>query len=442
MEKTDFTEMDITRALRIIALPSIIGMFFGTLYNIVDIFWVGRLGYEQIAAVALFGIFFEFVIVFNEVVGVGSIALIARHYGAKNYERVNEVVKQTLFLKLIIAFVFCLIGTTLVKYILIAFGAQGDVIFYGISYGRVMSVGFIFMLSSFTLFTAMRGVGDAKTPMKIMLVSNVLNIILDPVFIFWLGLGVTGAALASVFSQMMAFTVGMYLLTQGKHVVEIDTKIKFDFQTMKTILFVGFPSGIEAFTRNITNMVAIKIIAGFGMAVLAGVEIFLRLMGLVWMPLFGLHLACGTLVGHNLGAKKPQQAEKTALKSGYIGTVVMTAVAIAFFMFSLQLVFLFNRTDAVVQAGESAFKIISPFFIFLGFSIPLSGAFYGSGDTKPPMMITLVNSFLFQIPMMLLMSEFFKVRGVFLVYGLGMLVGFVMMLIWFFRGKWKERELE
>ena len=442
MERTDFTEMDITKAIRHIALPSIFGMFFGTLYNIVDIFWVGRLGYQQIAAVALFGIFFEFAIVFNETVGVGSMALIARHYGAKNYERVNEVVKQTLFLKLAIAFIFCCTGIILIEHILIALGAQGDVISYGASYGMIMSVGFIFMFSSFTLFTAMRGVGDARTPMKIMIVSNIMNMILDPILIFGVGLGVAGAALASVFSQVIAFGAGLYVITTGRHIVEIDTSIRFDLTTMRTILFVGFPSGVDALIRNITSMVAIRIISGFGMAVLAGVEIFLRLNGLVWMPLMGLNLACSTLVGHNLGAQKPEQAEKTAIKSGYMGALIMVAVAILFFVFGRELVSLFNNTEDVVQAGEAAFKIISPFLVFIGFYIPLSGAFYGSGDTKPPMVITFVTSFGFQIPFMIFMSKAVGVNGVFLVYGMNMLVALFILLVWFYRGKWKQKRLE
>ncbi len=442
MERTDFTEMDITQAIKHIALPSILGMFFGTLYNIVDIFWVGRLGYQQIAAVALFGIYFEFVIVFNEVVGVGSMAMIARHYGAKSYEKVNEVVKQTLFLKLFIAFVFCFTGLFFVRYIIVAFGGRDEVIDYGISYGRIMSIGFIFMLSGYTMFTAMRGVGDARTPMKIMAVSNLLNMILDPIFIFTFNLGVAGAAVATVLSQMLSFSIGIYLITTGRHIVRIDTKIHFDFHAMRTILAVGLPSGVEAFVRNITGMVLIKIISGFGMAILAGVEICLRLMGLVWMPLLGLNLACSTLVGHNLGAKKPEKAEKTALKSGYIGAAIMVGIAAGFFLFSRELVSLFNRTEGVVQAGEAAFKIISPFLVFLGFHLPLSGAFYGSGDTKPPMIITCVTSLLFQIPLTIVMSRLIGVNGVFIMSGLGMLAPFLVLLVWFRRGKWKQKKLE
>jgi putative MATE family efflux protein len=442
MERTDFTEMDISQAIRHIALPSILGMFFGTLYNIVDIFWVGRLGYQQIAAVALFGIFFEFVIVFNEVVGVGSVALIARHYGARNFERVNEVVKQTLFLKLMIAGVFCVTGILLVTPIITALGGSGEVIEYGVAYGRVMSFGFLFMLSGFTLFTAMRGVGDAKTPMKIMIVSNLMNIVLDPIFIFGFDLGVTGAAAASVVSQMVSFAIGLFIITAGNHVVTIDTTIAFDFKIMKTILTIGIPSGAEALMRNISSMVAIRIVSAFGMAVLAGMEIMLRLMGLVWMPLMGLNLACGTLVGHNLGAKKPGQAEKTALKAGYMGAVMMVGIAVLFLVFGTQVVALFNRTEDVVQAGTSAFRIVSPFLVFLGFSMPLSGAFYGSGDTKPPMIITFVTFLLFQIPMMVFMSRILGVTGVFWAYGLSMLVLCGLMVTWFFRGKWKERTLE
>jgi len=442
MEKIDFTEMDTSKALLHIALPSMIGMFFATLYNLVDMFWVGRLGYEQIAAIGLFGIFFEFAIVFNEVVGVGSVALIARHYGAKNYERVNEVVKQTLFLKLFIAFIFCFVGVVFVKDILILLGAEGDVIEYGIVYGRVMSVGFIFMLSGATIFTAMRGVGDARTPMKIMIFSNIINIVLDPVFIFYFGMGVQGAAFASVLAQMISFGIGMWLLTTRRHVVEIDTKIEFDFKTMKNILFIGIPSGFEHLIRNISNMIAIKIIAGFGMTALAGVQICFRLMGVGWMPIFGLVLACGTLVGHNLGAKKPKQAEKTALKAGYLGAMIMIFAGIVFFIFSPNLVSFFNSTEEVVQAGVSFFRIISPFLVFMGFYIPLSGVFFGSGDTKPPMIITFITNLCFQIPMMIFLSQIFGIKGAFLAFGSPMILGSCLMFIWFSRGKWKEKKVE
>ena len=442
MEKIDFTEMDIPKALLHIALPSMIGMFFATLYNLADMFWVGKLGYEQIASIGLFGIFFEFAIVFNEVVGVGSVALIARHYGAKNYGRVNEVVKQTLFLKLFIAFIFCFVGLVFVKDILIILGAEGDVIEYGIVYGRVMSVGFIFMLSGATIFTAMRGVGDARTPMKIMIFSNIINIVLDPVFIFYFGMGVRGAAFASVLAQAMSFGIGLWLITSRRHIVEITTKIEFDFKTMKNILFIGIPSGFEHLIRNISNMIAIRIIAGFGMTALAGVQICIRLMGIGWMPIFGLVLACGTLVGHNLGAKKPKQAEKTALKAGYMGAMIMIFAGIVFFIFSPTLVSFFNSTEEVVQAGVSFFRIISPFLVFMGFYIPLSGVFFGSGDTKPPMIITFITNLCFQIPMMILLSQIFEMKGAFLAYGLPMVLGSCLMFVWFSRGKWKEKKVE
>jgi len=442
MEKIDFTEMDISKALLHIALPSMIGMVFFTLYNLADMFWVGRLGYEQIAAIGLFGIFFEFAIVFNEVVGVGSVALIARHYGAKNYERVNEVVKQTLFLKLFIAFIFCFVGLVFVKDILILLGAEGDVIEYGIVYGRVMSVGFIFMLSGATIFTAMRGVGDARTPMKIMIFSNIINIVLDPVFIFYFGMGVRGAAFASVLAQMISFGIGLWLITSRRHIVEITTKIEFDFKTMKNILFIGLPSGFEHLIRNISHMIAIRIIAGFGMTALAGVQICFRLMGVGWMPIFGLVLACGTLVGHNLGAKKPKRAEKTALKAGYMGAGIMIFAGIVFFIFSPDLVSFFNSTEEVVQAGVSFFRIISPFLVFMGFYIPLSGVFFGSGDTKPPMIITFITNFCFQIPMMIFLSQIFGIKGAFLAFGSPMILGSCLMFIWFSRGKWKEKKVE
>lgn len=442
MEKTDFTEMAITKAIQYIAFPSMVGMVFTALYNVVDMFWVGKLGYEQLAAVAIFGIFFEFAIIFNEVVGTGSMALIARHYGAKNYERVNDVVKQTLFLKFFIALIFCFIGIFLVKSILVVLGAQGDTIVYGIMYGRTMSFGFLFLLTGATLFTAMRGVGDARTPMKIMIVSNVLNMGLDPLFIFGFNLGITGAAAATVLSQMTAVGIGIFLITTGRHIVKIDTAINIDLKTMKTMLSIGIPTGVETFIRNIANMISIRIIAGFGMTVVAGFQIFARLLGFAIIPLFGLVIACSTLVGHNLGAGKPKKAEKTALKSAYMGAISMVMVGAVYFVFSHDLVSFFNSTKDVVQAGVSCFRIISPFLVFAGLYYPLSGAFFGSGDTKPPMVITFLAVFCFQIPVMVAASRILGPDGVFLAFGCSFLVGFCIMVVWFLRGTWKQKTLE
>jgi putative MATE family efflux protein len=442
MEKIDFTEMDITQAIRYIALPSILGMLFRTMYNLVDMFWIGKLGYQQIAAIGLFGIFFEFAIVFNEVVGVGSVALIARHYGAKNYEKVNDVVKQTLFLKLGIAVIFCLIGISFIKYILVGLGAEGDVILYGVRYGRVMSFGFLFMLSSATLFTAMRGVGDARTPMKLMMISSVLNIVLDPIFIFGLNLGVTGAAIASVLSQVFTFVTGLFLITTGRHVVKITIDTAADLKTIKSILTIGLPSGVDMLLRNITNMVTVRIVAGFGMTVLAGFQIFMRMMGVAWMPLFGLTLACSTLVGHNLGAKKLDQAEKTAIKAGYMGVMAMVGIVSVFLLGSHHIVSFFNSTPQVVEAGTSCFRIMSPFLVVFGFYFPLYGAFFGSGDTKPPMVVTFIAHLCFQIPAMLIISQVLGVNGVFLAYGMAFLLAFFLMATWFFRGSWKHTKLE
>jgi len=442
MEKIDFTEMDISRAIRYIAFPLIFATFFETLYNLVDMFWIGRLGYEQIAAVGIFGIFFEFVIIFNDLIGVGSVALIARNYGAKNFKRVNKVVKQTLFLKLFIAVIFCCVGILFIQNILVLLGAQGDTITYGMRYGRIISFGFIFMLSGYSLFTAMRGVGDSRTPMKIMIASNVLNMVLDPVFIFWLGLGIEGAAVATVLSQIVVFAAGIFLVTTKRHIVEIDSKIEFDFHTMKSILTIGIPSGIESFARNITSMITIRIIAGFSMAALAGFHIFFRLSGISWMFIWGLALACESLVGHNLGAGKPRRAEKTALRSGYMGTFITAGFAVMFFIYASHMVSIFNSAEEVIQVGTSCIRIISPFLLFFGFHVPLSGAFFGSGDTKPPMVITIVTSFCFQVPAMVILSHTLGVHGVFLAYGVAMLVGFCITFLWFSRGKWKEKKVE
>jgi Na+-driven multidrug efflux pump len=158
--------------------------------------------------------------------------------------------------------------------------------------------------------------------------------------------------------------------------------------------------------------------------------------------LFGLVLASATLVGHNLGAGKPQQAEKTALKASYMGALTMVVVAVVYFVFSEWLVSFFSDTEEVIKVGSSAFRMISPFMVFAGLYYPLNGAFFGSGDTKPPMVITFLSTFCFQIHVMIIASQVMGENGVFLGFGSAFLVGFCIMIVWFFRGTWKQKKLE
>jgi putative MATE family efflux protein len=293
-----------------------------------------------------------------------------------------------------------------------------------------------------------RGVGDVKTPMYIVLVTVILNAVLDPLFIFGYkiipAMGVSGAAVATILTQGIALFIGLGIFFSGKFGVHLKkSDLKPDYPLMKKIIKLGFPSSLEQSSRAIGFIVMTIIVASFGTVALASYGIGMRVISLVIMPALSLSIVNSTLVGQNFGAGKIDRAKKIIKISGIFGFILLSIIGILFFFFSTQIVSLFISSDPeVVKMGSLFIKIGSLFFGFIGIQMTLSGSFRGAGDTKITMVIA-ISVMIVQLGFAILLSKFTQLgtTGIWISMPIANLFGALISLIIYKQDKWSKKEI-
>ena len=442
----DLTKGPILHAIFSLAGPLMVIAILHTTQSLIDMFWVGRLGAASIAAVAMSATIM--MILFTIIVGVstGTLALVARYVGAKDSKKADAVATQSIYLGVIMATVAVVTGLLFTKRLFLLLGASQEVLEAGIGYLKILLVGGITMFMLFLGNAILQGAGDTVTPMKLMILANIINIILDPVFIFgWGGMprmNTSGAAVATVISQAISSFLVIWMLSNGRSIVHIhlsEWKIKLDL--LKTILKIGLPSSLQMFFRSLMGVVLIGIVASFGTAAVAAYGVGMRLQMVVLMPAFALGGSAATLVGQNLGSGQPGRAKRSAWVATFFDMIVMAFIAVAFFSFAYQFMSVFNKDKNVIALGIQYLRITTPFYIFIAFGIVLNRALAGAGDTFVPMIITLLTLWGFQVPAAILLSRntALGVTGVWWAMGLASLLNGLLILGWFETGRWKKR---
>jgi putative MATE family efflux protein len=303
---------------------------------------------------------------------------------------------------------------------------------------------FILFLGSATL----QGTGDAILPMMVMALANVLNIILDPIFIFGIGvrrMETAGAALATVISQAISCVVILYILFNGHSGVHVRLKeFMFDARTIWGILRIGIPSSLQLFFRTLMGLALMGIVSAFGTYAIAAYGIGMRLQMVTLMPAFALGTSAATLVGQNLGAGKIKQAKKSALIATGIDLGMMLALGILFFIFAPNVVSIFDKTPAVIHIGTNYFRITALFYSFIAFGIVLNRALGGAGDTFVPMLITFVSLWIILIPLAIILSKntSLGLNGVWWSIAISSTVNGILILFWFLTGHWKKGRIK
>jgi len=271
----DLTKGNLISNLFYMSIPTMTGFALQALYDIVDMMWIGRISASAVAGVAVFSAIFWLVEVLNEIIGASSISLISQNYGAKKYMKTARVIEQTITFKSLMAIIASVFLLLFLKPLMMLFSSDSTVLSSGLDYGYWRTFFLPVFFSSYTNYTALRNIGDSKTPMIIMGVSALLNIFLDPVFMFdkvpllnvpGFGMGVSGAAIATVISTCVAFIWGFLLLTKGVGNVKISLKglLTLDKQIDLKLLTIGLPSGIEMLMRNLSHTVLLKFISRYG----------------------------------------------------------------------------------------------------------------------------------------------------------------------------------
>ncbi len=410
------TEGDATKNLIGLAAPTMAGFLVQMAFDLVDIGWIGHISSKAVAGVTIFSTMFMLVNVLNEIIGSSSVSLITQSYGRNDQERTSRCIEQTFTFKAIVAIVAGVLFFVLLKPLLNFFTDDLEVRNAALSYGYIRIFFLPIMFSSYTVNTALRCLGDAKRPMKIMMLVGGLNFILDPIFMFehvpvigipGFGLGVFGAALATVISVTIAFIYGFGLILSGKTNVKIDPRglLKLDFEIDKKLLSIGLPNGMEALLRNMVGIVTLKLISSYGTSAVAAMGIGGRLFEFTFMPLVGLAMAGSTIVGQCLGEENTERAKLTAKLAAAYGATVMGIAAFFIVLFPQMIMMLFTRDAAVIEVGVNMLRITMPGFVFAGVMMGLGSVFSGSGHNTPYLLSSMVSRWGIQIPVLFVVAR-------------------------------------
>ena len=443
-KELDYTSISIKRAIFMLAIPMILEMLMESVFALVDIIYVSRVSVNAVATVGLTESVLTLVYALAIGLSMAATAVVARRIGEKDRKGANEASVQVIFLGIFISLIISAIGLLYPKEILGLMGGETTLIEEGFGYTKVLLGGNITVVLLFLINAIFRGAGNASIAMWTLILSNVLNIILDPIFIFGLGpipaYGVEGAAIATTIGRGTAVVAQLFILFYGVGKIKILIKdLVLNLSVMMNLIKVSL-GGIGQFLIGTSSWVFLmRIMSEFGSEVLAGYTIAIRIMMFTLMPAWGLSNAAATLVGQNLGAKQPDRAEKSVWITGKYSAFFMGAVSLVYFFFSPLFLALFSTNPEVIKYGTLCLQIIAAGYIFYGYGMVVIQSFNGAGDTKTPTYINFICFWIFQLPFAYIMSILldFGPSGVFLAITLAEVLIAVIGILLFKKGKWK-----
>ena len=440
----DTTEGAILGALVALAGPIVATNIFQTLYQLIDTFWVGRLGAGAVAAVSLsFPILF-FMISAGGGMAVAGAILVAQTFGAGDEDAVDHSAGQTLLAVGVVSAALSVAGFVLSRPLIGLFGPEPEVAEMAIGYLRVSFLGLVAVFVYFVFQALLRGVGDVKTPMIVVAGTVVLNFFLDPLLILGYGpvpgMGVVGAAWATIIAQGLAGVVGLTVLFSGRYGVHLRVRhFKLDRAVMMRILRLGIPSSIEQSTRALGIAVMMLLVAGFGTAVIASYGIGARILSFIIIPAMGLAVATTTVVGQNVGARKDERAIVAARIGMTAGFLALTAAGLLLFLFATPVVRVFVPNEPeVIEVGAHFIRIMAPAFGFFGIQMVMSGALAGAGNTLAAMGLSVISFWVLRFPVAWFLSSGMSLGpdGIFWSFPISNVVAAILAIVWFLRGTW------
>ena len=444
---TDYTTGRIGRALGLLAIPMMLEMSMESIFAVVDIAFVARLGTDAIAAVGITEALITVLYAVAVGLGMGVTAMVSRRIGAKQRDAAASVAGQAIWIAAVLSLVIGVSGAVYAADMLRLMGATAGVIETGTGFAAVLLGGSASILYLFLLNAAFRGAGDASVALRSLWLANGINIVLDPCFIFGLGpfpeMGVTGAAVATTIGRSIGVIYQLWYLFDGRG------RLQFQFRNLaiapplvKRMLIIS-AGGVGQFLIATSSWIIImRIIALYGSTAVAAYTIALRMFEFVWLPSWGLGNAAATLVGQNLGAQKPRRAEQSTWRAARYNTIFMTVVGILLIAFAPTIVGLFSSDDEVLRYGISCLRILGVGVPMYAIGMIITQAFNGAGDTSTPTAINFVCFWMLQIPLAYWLASSVSMgpNGVFLAIVLSESLVTVLSVVIFRRGHWKHRQ--
>jgi putative MATE family efflux protein len=444
----DYTTGKLNRAILLLAIPMVLEMVLESLFGVVDVFWVGHLGAGAVATVGLTESMLTLVFAVGLGLSMSTTAMVARRVGEKDQEGASVAAVQAIILGVIASLVIGLPCWFLASRLLHWMGASSDIVALGTGYARITLGGSGVILLLFLNNAIFRGAGDAAIAMRLLWVSNIINLILDPCLIFGWGpfprLGVTGAAAATFTGRSIGVAYQFYRLMRGTERIKILARhLRVNFAVLMRLVRVSI-TGILQFAIAHTSWIGlVRIVSLFGAAALAGYTIAVRIVVFAILPSWGLSNAAATLVGQNLGAKQPARAESSVWRTGLYNMLFLGSVGIVFVVFAEPIVRLFTNDPDVVPLGAMALRIISYGNIGYAYGMVMLQSFNGAGDTLTPTIVNFFGFWLFEIPLAywLAIKLGLQTRGVY--FSIVIAEGSIALasVLLFRRGRWKKQQI-
>lgn len=444
-----FTTGSIPRALFTLAVPIILANILQAGYQLTDAFWVGRLGASAVAAVSISMPVTFLVIAMGAGLSVAGATLTAQYIGAGRQDMVNHVAAQTLMMVTFTSVVLSILGIVLAPYLLHLLGVTAAVYDGALEFIRVSFVGMIFVFLFAMFQSLMRGVGQTRIPLLIVLGTVVLNFILDPLFIFGYGFfpafGLKGAAMTTIITQCLAAMIGLYIFLRGKHGIQLTWRgFKPDFTYIKKAFFLGFPCSIELSTRGLGLILMTFLIASFGTLTMAAYGIGTNVLQVITIPAMGLSMAVSTLVGQNIGAGHIERAAEITRLGTLYGFGALTLVGAIAWLAAPNIVAFFIPQDAdVIREGAHFIRIMSLAWGGIGVQLCIIAAFRASGNMMHAMVIALVSQWVIQFPLAYVLSNHTTLgsEGLWWSFPVTNILVALISIAWFSRGGWKKTRI-
>lgn len=440
----DFTTGSIRRAVFLLAIPMVLEMCMESVFAIVDIFFVSKLGADAAATVGLTETVLT--IIYSIAIGLSmaATAMVSRRVGEKNFGEAARSGMQAILLALVVVIIISVAGVVYARDILVAIGAPATVLAIGVPYAQIMFGGCVVIILLFLINGIFRGAGNAGVAMRSLWIANICNIVLCPLLIYGIGpfdgYGLTGAAIATTIGRGTGVLYQLYHLFSGKHILKMKVQYLWpDWSVQRSLLNVSSTATLQFLVASASWIFLAHIIAGFGSTAIAGYTIALRILMFFLLPAWGLSNAAATLTGQNLGAGKPDRAEASVWKTAQYNMLLMAMVTLLLLFFGDAIVSLIPTEPLVVAIATEALRIISLGYVAYGMGMVLMNAFNGAGDSRTPTWINLFGFWAFQIPLAYTLATYFAlgVTGVFFAILVAESAIALVAYIIFKKGNWK-----
>ncbi|MCK9399922.1 MAG: MATE family efflux transporter [Bacteroidales bacterium] len=423
------------------ALPMLLGNVFQQLYTIINSIIVGNfIGKQALAAVgASFPLLFTLISLVIGV-GIGATIIIAQYFGAKDIKNVIRTI-DTLFVFMFFASILTtLIGIILSKPIFQLIQLPADILPYAVDYFNIYMLGSVFFFGFNSITSILRGMGDSKTPLYFLIISTILNIALDLIFVVGFKFGVKSVALATVISQAVALILAIMYLNRTHDFINLSwRRLEFDREILNKSLKIGFPVGFQQAFVALSMLAMYWLVNRFGTDATAAYSVVFRIDTFASMPAMNFAMALSAFVGQNLGAQKPERVRHGLLSTFYMTTAISIAISLIGIFFAGPLMRLFTKDLEVIAIGKGYLQIVSGFYVVFSTMFIVGGVMRGAGDTFIPMLITFFALWVVRIPVGYFLSEKWGYHGIWWAVPIAWVVGLGLSFLYYMTGRWKRK---